>query len=313
LNSNQSDQHLISLVGRDPVSNLLAARFLDLDGNLLIHLPETGHYARRLQKLLPECSLLEINSLDIHQANLQVIAHVDPAVSYQFNLSDGPQGLALISALLWNFFETPLHILIRKGGPDDLYTYFIEDGRIQPPEVKPLPGLLTLEEYLQVWAGGYDQVDPTLELTNGRQEIRDIIFNFVKLFRRSPAWDEYLIGVNLNGPRGEITLDLLVRLKNQVSAVLFRRESADLKRAVELLEKAGQEGYLGSQTQRFLVVNRTPQDDQIFSAAEAKGVSLLTLSKTKPGSFQEGEIQQVIDTIKTRMGQPQKSNNAADR
>lgn len=309
MNSTPGDKILISLVGSDPISILLTARFLDLSGNVLIHTPETRDAAQRLEKMLPGCGLLEVDSWEFYKNYLQVIAFLDPSADYQFNLSDGSRELALISAFLLNLIEAPLYILNRGGVGDDLYTYSIEDGKIQPPEVRSLPGLLTLGEYLQVCVGEYAQVDPTAELAEGRQEIRDLILNFVKLLRRTAAADEDLIGVKLTGPRGEITLDLMMRIENQVSAVIFRRESADLTRAIDLLGAAGQESCLGPQTHRFLVIDGSLEDGQLFSAAETQGISIVTLSRPSAGSLREGEIQRVLESILAEMSSPKRSSS----
>jgi hypothetical protein len=298
----RGDKVLVSLVGSDPATTLLPARFLDLDGNTLIHAPDMKDVARCLAKLLPGSSLLEIDSRDLQKSFLQVIAFLDPFADYQFNLSDGPLNLAIISTLIWDYFETPLHILNREDGGDSLYTYLIEDGKIQPPEAKPLPGLLTLKEYLQVGAGEYTQIDPTVDLTVERSKVRESILSFLKILRRTAAADEDLIGVLLAGPSGDITLDLMLRVNNQIGAVIFGSKSADLSRAVNQLIAVGQETCLGPQTNRFLIVDKAPISNQLFSIAEAHRISILTPNRSRSSNLQKDEgIQHVVSRIVSTM------------
>ena len=297
MNSKQRDKLLFSVIGKDPILTLLTARFLDLDGNVLIHKPETRVEAQRLEKVMSGSSLFEVTSQEFYKSHLQVIAFLDPTADYHFNLSDGPRNLTLISTLIWNLVKTPLYILKRESGAYKLYTYLFEDGKFQPPEEQLLPGLLTLEEYLHVCVGSYAQIDPTSRLVEGRQEIRDIILSFLKILRRTSAADEDMIGIKLTGPREEITLDLVVRKRNQVKVIIFRRETDDLSRAVEHLVTAGQESYLGPQTNRFLVIVGSLDNAELFSNAKAQGISIISLDHNLADNRQDEGVQMMLREI----------------
>jgi hypothetical protein len=273
---------LISLVGEQPIPNLLVARALRPAAVVWACTQHTEPIAERLCALLPAgvCAprppplpaynaeqtrqMLE-SYLDRHGAGQEVV----------LNLTGGTKPMAWAALLLAAARDLPFVYLQTEGDQMLLYRYRVRDGRFQQEARDPLPPLVTIEDYLHAH-GLHDWHVKTGE--------RDPFEALLDPYLRH-ACDE--VSANLDFDAFEI--DFVVRRGNRVGVVECKRgawRDINARRAgMDQLVIASEEKYLGTYTARLLITDRALTSNQA-ALAQARHIRVLALASAQRPGFQ---------------------------
>jgi hypothetical protein len=262
-----SQMILVSLIGEQPIPNLLAARQLAATRNLLFYAEKTRQVAEKLQQLLPGASLEPIEPFDF-EAALRAFETRCPPHSI-INLTGGTKVMAFAAYEFAHQKGLPA-VYVESDQQRSRLFRLDPDYRQQAP--LELPALITIEDYLRAFLGerfGARRVVPDNEGHRFEHTIAEAI---------RPVVDEAKEAVSL---QGVVDLDLVVRCGNQVGILEAKLGKNDLKHAIDQLNTAGGQKYLGTYTRKFLV---SDQDWGAFSdlkeLAEARQITVIEL----PGS-----------------------------
>ncbi len=265
---------LISLVGEQPVPNLLPARWLKPDGVLLIHTDFTERVATNLQHLLePESHvwLCPVPAYDIVEFQAKVREFLAMNLSgwdLIFNLTGGTKLMALAALGLVQSHRASFVYLQTEGNQSRLYHYVLEDGEFRQYKVEDLQAVITLDDFLMMHLAEY-QVVGFARTPEGEFEkaVHDALQAHV---------DEILAGVKKGGA---LEIDLVIRCGNQVGIVEVKSgKKARSKEGLDQLNTAGGREFLGIYTQKFLVVGTSWERlSNLKALAEARRVIVIEL------------------------------------
>jgi hypothetical protein len=241
---------MISLVGEQPIPNLLPIRYQSPIAVVLVHSDFTEAAAHRLEPLLPvgcEPVYCPASAYDI-EATRQALVRLIEEKSWTareliFNLTGGTKAMALAAYLAATEQRAHFLYLQSEGKQTRLYRYqFDVEGRPQLAEDRLLPGLITIDDYLRAFVGHY-------KLTGFANEDAGGLFERAIHVALEPVVDEIMVGVKL---MGALDVDFVVRCDNQVG-IIEAKTGAGVKKGLDQLNSAGGQRYLGTYTQKILV------------------------------------------------------------
>ena len=296
---------MISLVGEQPIPNLLPVRHLQPDKLLLLTTFRTRQTAERLRQLIqadvytPQVdayALLETR--DVLDAKLKEIWEGEEPLI--FNFTGGTKNMALAAYMVATRYAAPLLYFQTEGHQSLLHEYRFNNEELVFWKKTSLPTLITNHDYIFAHVGEYQ----TLGL--GR-ETSDILG---KQFERQvhdallPHVDEITPGVK---PIGDLDIDLIVRCGNQVGLVEVKSGN-NTRKGINQLKTAGSREYFGTYTERFLVSNidwsqrRNQQQltDEVGDAIHV--VEVQAFSQTNPVVSDES-AQKIASIICRELGQ----------
>jgi hypothetical protein len=133
-----------------------------------------------------------------------------------------------------------------------LRRYRTEDGQAFLEEDLELPSLITIADYLNAHAPGFE-VDGFGRDKRGRintgGKFESTIFEALE-----PHVDEIVAGIRPGGVANQIEIDLMVRIGNNVG--LVEAKTGVNKAGIDQLDTAGNPVYLGKYAAKFLVTGR---------------------------------------------------------
>ncbi|MDI6769879.1 MAG: DUF1887 family CARF protein [Anaerolineales bacterium] len=266
---------LLSLIGEQPIPNLLPIRHFKPSTTLAVHSDFTQKAAARLEKLIAGQVAfwpLQVNAYDIHAIQTALLAEIQrrklAASDLLFNLTGGTKPMSLAAYLVAAELGAPLVYLQSEGKRSRLFRYEFREGTPVLMADSILPGLIKIDDYLHVYVDAYTRKEFSLDQEGGRFE--RAIFDIL-----APAVDEILPGVNL---QGAVDIDLVVRCGNQVGIVEVKLGLNKLKMAIDQLNTAGGQKYLGTYTQKFLVSDQTwSERSNLKALAEARQITVIEL------------------------------------
>jgi hypothetical protein len=273
---------LISLVGEQPIPNLLAARALRPATVVWACSQRTEPIAERLCTLLPSgvCAHdpLLLPAYNAEQARQTLEAYVDrhcAGAEVLLNLTGGTKPMAWAALLLAAARDLPFVYLQTEGQQMLLSRYRVRDGRFHPEARDPVPALITVEDYLhahglQAWhvkSGERDPFEAMLE----------------PCLRRT--CDEVLANLDFDA----FEADFVVRRGNRVGVIECKRgvqRDRNARRAgMDQLVIASEEKYLGTYTARLLVTDRAVSAN-LDALAQARQIHVLPLASAQRPGFQ---------------------------
>lgn len=280
---------LITLVGEQPIPNLLPIRYLKPERVVLVH--TTGHsgterVARRVAALLPPgvAAYVPVDAYALGAIRAVLETQLAAERDLLFNLTGGTKPMNFAAYALAAERGAPFLYFQTEGprGRDQrslLYRYRWEGDRPVLAQREELPGgLITLDEYLRAHLAGYQADDPFMEQpkpTSGwifERAVYQALYGWV---------DEVLAGVRPEGVQEQVEMDLLVRCGNQV-AVLELKSYGSGKEAIDQLTTAAAREYLGTYTARLAVIGGRV-DERFKALARALRVGVVAFPNYRAG------------------------------
>lgn len=280
---------LVTLVGEQPIPNLLPARYLQPQRVLFVHttgLRGTEAVARRVAALLKDvpCDLALVDAYDIPQIRARLVEKLSGVRDCLFNLTGGTKPMTFAAYTLAQAQQSPFVYFQTEGprGRDQQSLLYRYEWRNVEPALAgkvELPGnLLTIDDYLRAHLPGYESPDPQME-----QEQPTDGWRFEKAVHDAlHGWaDEVLAGVRPKGVKEQVEIDLLVRGGNQV-AVLELKSHGSGKDAIDQLTTAAAREYLGTYATRIAVIGGRV-DDRFKALAVALRVGVVEFPAYRAG------------------------------
>jgi hypothetical protein len=150
---------LISLIGEQPIPNLLPIRYLQPAENLLVYTAKTEPVARRLRRIVsgrPDLAAdLRAEPYDFDGLRQQLAARLAGRGEVLFNLTGGTKMMALAAFSLAAQGGFPFVYMENKGST--LLRYHFESGASVLKETTPLPKLISTRDYLNAHLDGFQE------------------------------------------------------------------------------------------------------------------------------------------------------------
>ncbi len=278
---------LLSLIGEQPIPNLLPIRALEPDENILVYTRTTEKVARRLRKLISghddlkdDLCVLPYNFEQALQVMNERLANVPDVL---FNLTGGTKMMALAAYALatqrqaeFIYFESEKHKAI-------MYRYGYKAGGVPHRKARQeLPPLITAADYLNAHLPGFRETgfstDDRGNLTSGGLFEKAVYQALVRRF------EDVLAGVKPEGVADQIEIDLVIRCDNQVGIAEVKLGGGDSgKRGLDQLKMAGGREYLGTYTTQFMIVARKQLSRKIEKLAHERGVNVIYVPEYQDG------------------------------
>lgn len=285
---------LISLVGEQPLPILLPALHLNPSHNILIHTDLTEPVAHRLQTVMENstCHLLKADLHDIEgiAEEIESLIHAArPMLTDRGTGNNEEQEIVLNPTGAKKVMAFGMLVqTLRAGGSfiylesekrvNTLYSYKLIDGTFkskEPPVV--LHDLLDLETYLKSSVKSHK----IREVQKGKENLFEVV---VEEALKSSDID-YLPRVCPDGINGQLEIDFVVRLGNQVGILELKSGKNSPKQGLDQLAMAGGKDYLGTYTAKFLVVTQELEEKvkNVRPLAKARHIEIITIPDYVPG------------------------------
>lgn len=275
---------MISLVGEQPIPNLLPLKDRPPELAVLVHSEKTGTQARCVGALLGgniRVDYLVGDPYDI-EATRAILQEYTARYGWAgtevtFNLTGGTKSMALAAFQVAQECRAEFLYLQTEGRRSRAYRYGFDDGgSVRLLESRVLPSLVDLVTYIRAHVGGYQERGPSSP-PGGTFEraVADAL---------KPWMDEILVGVKIGGA---LDLDLVVRCENQVGVVEAKAGKIK-KEGIDQLNTAAGREYLGTYTQKILVQDR-PWDhttSSLLELARARNIEVVSV----PSFAKTGQI-----------------------
>ncbi len=273
---------LITLVGEQPIPNLLPVRYLKPESVLYICTEKTRPVGERLIKLSPEGRMVIVQPYDIARIDSALEKALEGAGQVIVNLTGGTKPMCLAAYQFAARHGFPILYIDSEKRPPRLQTYQVEQKALILEEDCAIPAVISADDYLRAHLPGYQLEGFSREgghLTDGglfEKTVHDTL---------KGHFDELLAGVRPEGVAGQIEIDLIVRSGNRVAIAEVKLGDAagkGPKAGLDQLNTAAGREYLGIYAGRVLVTGRT-QNAPIRRLASARGIHLVELPGYIPG------------------------------
>lgn len=289
---------MISLVGEQPIPNLLPIQHIRPREALFVHTDQTQQIAQRLKDLVQshqtQVHLLSTDPYDIQRIQTDLRDYIQnqrwPESELLFNLTGGTKTMVLAAYQIAMALRAPFVYLQSEGRQSRLYRYEFGTDEYRKIRDEVLPGLITIDDYLRAHVGSYtsktDEAKPEIQSEGHgiRPEQLGILFEKAIEEALVGCVDEVKRGVILGGAR---ELDLVVRLRNQVGVIQAKTgEKAKGKVGLDQLNAACARDYLGTYTAKILVINQKWDHtrENLRELAEAWNITVVELPSFTPDS-----------------------------
>lgn len=265
---------LISLVGEQPIPNLLVARALKPETAVWAYTQRTQEVAERIGRLLPDSMrpaepLPSLPPYNAEQARQMLDAYLAEHAASRptvLNLTGGTKPMALAALAVAAARNLPFVYLQTEGADTVLYHYRLRDGRFLEEPRSVLPPLVSVADYLRAHG-----LEAWFEKTGDRDPLEELID---PILRRE--CDEVEANLDFNA----FEVDFVIRRGNKVGVVECKRglrRDQNAKRAgMDQLVIASEEKYLGTYTARILVTDR-PLSPNLRALADARRIRVVLL------------------------------------
>jgi hypothetical protein len=295
---------LISLIGEQPIPNLLLVRALRPQRSILVYTGRTQATAMRLRAIISgehdsEQDLC-IPAFDFDHALKLMQARLAGEDEMIFNLTGGTKMMAMAAFAL--AIQTSSPFIYIENEHSRLHRYHFASGQVNAEPLQELPTLIDIDDYLRAHLPGYRITGfhrrENGELDNGGL-FEQAVFNAV-----NGQVDEVLAGVRPEGSAGQIELDLVVRCGNQVGIAEIKLGGGPSpKNALDQLKMAGEPSYLGTYTALFLVIARAHLPSEgLEELARQRSITVIHLPDYQKGQpLPEADAGRLAETIRQRL------------
>ncbi len=302
---------LISLVGEQPIPNLLPILYLKPDQNLLVHSAFEGsrRAAKRLKSLAEEFGVtthfLELkDAYNPIRIRSQLLETLKDQTDLIFNLTGGTK-LMVIAAYEAARELNASCVYYQTEGPRGrdqrsvLYRYAFDTlGQLEETaKISPLPPLLTLDSYLKAHLDGYEPNRKSKDKNDINWE-RAVRFESAIRQALSPFVDEYMQNVVPQGVKDQAEIDALIRCGNHIGVLELKiGGEGSGKHAVDQLTTIAAREYLGTYVSRFLIT-QIAEEDRYKALATALRVEVIELREYRDGKpLTTNDLQLLKDRI----------------
>lgn len=293
------DAVMISLVGEQPIPNLLPVKLDNPTIVALIHTERTQPISQRLKKLIPQAQLVgpvdpyDVAAIEGIISNWITTLEVKAAITY--NLTGGTKTMMLAAYRVAEQHTSPLLYFQTEGRQSLVYRYhFLLDRKLALQERVEIPGILTIHDYLNAYLDSF-QVTGYSRDAGGtfEQAIHQALDGSV---------DEVVAGVKVGGA---LDIDLVLRRGNRVGVVEAKTgKKAREKGGIDQLNTAASPVYLGTYTSKFLVIDQRWDNScaNLCELAEARGITVIELpSYAQHGALSSEDQQTLVQQIVSRL------------
>lgn len=248
---------LLSLIGEQPIPNLLVSRALKAERNLLAFTPTTRRVADNLQAMLPGASLHQVADYDLPQALDQIEALCTPQTVV--NLTGGTKPMALAAYEVARKHGLAVVYLQSEGSANVLYQYHFANGRPVLHQRQELPSLITIADYLRAHG-----LQP--QFKTGPQNAQEAGLR---------AWLEKQVDECLHNLVFEaLEMDFILRRGNRVAVVEAKMSKKNTRQGIDQLNTIAGRAYLGTYTGKVWIVGQ-PLGPQLVHLAAARQIHVV--------------------------------------
>ena len=271
---------LISLIGEQPIPNLLPIRHLQPAENLLVYTSKTEAVARRLRRIVsgrPDMDAdLRAEPYDFDGLRLRLENKLKDRVEVLVNLTGGTKMMAMAAFSL--AAERGLPFVYMENQKSTLLRYHFEGGKPVLKESLGLPELISTEDYLHAHLDSFTvegfSKDDRGSLTDGGLFERAVFGALKAHFGES----NILAGVRPSGVAGQIDIDLVIRVGNQVGIAEVKLGGGEgPKKGLDQLKMAGESDYLGTYTAQFLITASRGLNSSLQTLATNRKIKVIAL------------------------------------
>lgn len=290
---------MLSLVGEQPLPNLLPAYFLKPEAVVLIHTERTKRVSGRLAKMLSQATPLEVDPYDILEIEQAIRTEIGksqrPATELVFNLTGGTKAMALAAYRLAEAMRAAFVYFQTEGRQSRLYQYgWNSDGQPELLQQADLPGLISIKDYVTAHTGTFQITGPSKQ-AGGHFEaaIASILRGVV---------DEVEVGVKFSGA---LDADLIIRSGNRIAMIEAKTGGrARSKEGIDQLNTIAGPEYFGTYTTKILIIDQEwdKTRSNLRKLAEARNITIVELpGYNTTGVIDAVEAQRLIDLVKAKL------------
>ncbi len=261
-------------VGEQPISNLVPIKSLNPKNVVFFVTERTNGIGVALNSTIGEKGAIEkvdpyniseiistLTSLIANQENLFCISDI------AFNLTGGTKPMVLAGFSICQKFKFPFCYLQSEGGKSILYTYRWENNEPKLRERKALPGIICLDEYIEIHVG------KKYRKRKDTDKYEMLVHNCLQY-----EVDEIKRNICLTD---SLEVDLILRVGNQVGIVEIKTKNKALKKeGIDQLNTAGGREYLGTYTKKFYIADREyPENNKAL--AKERNITVIELKNSK--------------------------------
>jgi len=295
---------MISLIGEQPIPNLLPIR-QDRPGKVLLAYTErTREVCDRLERILRrggiEVHLLLVLPAHIVQTREALKREIlekrqwDPN-RLTFNLTGGTKAMALAAYQLAEAWRCPFIYVESDERESRMLRYeFNRDGALASHTEDALGGVITLDDYLTAYLGTYT---PNGFASNEGGKFERAVYDALR-----PEVDDEDIKAGVHHA-GVVDIDLAFRYQNQVGVAEVKLGGLKLDH-LEHITTIGQ-ALLGTYTRKFIITGASADDrPDLKKLAQSLEITVIELPgyNRQSGSLVDADRRRLAQTVRERLG-----------
>ncbi len=296
---------LISLIGEQPIPNLLPIRHLKPSQLLLVYTSRTSQHVKRLEKLVTndvqQLVTIQIEPYAILETREAIVEKLEEVTQQSakltLNITGGTKNMSLAAYMVAARFASPVIYLQTEGHQSLLHQYHFVEDELQLQNRQILPTLINNHDYIFAHVGEYQPLGHDRKTSDQR----GILFEKEVVARLSPCVDEITVGIK---PIADLEIDLVVRCGNQVGIVEVKT-GKKTRLGIDQLNTAGGRAYFGTYTEKFLVSDFPDwaQRSNQTELAETRNIQIIELpSFAQNNQISNLEAQYLVQTICQKLG-----------
>jgi len=291
---------MISLVGEQPIPNLLAVLYEQPQRVVLVCTERTRVVSKRLGLLLKERGIsVEDKPVDVDAYDMAEIESKLKGIIGEkswspdkivFNLTGGTKPMALAAYRLAEQLSGPFLYVQSEGKKSVVYHYRFSERGPELEKAGEVPPVLDIDIYLRAHPhlGKYSESQP-------KNEFEQMVFEVLRT-----GLDEVKTSVKPTG-LGGIEIDLVLRCGNHVGiAEVKTGGKARKKEGVEQIITAAEQRFLGTYTKKFLILDREYESNN-RKLAMAHGITVIELPSAQDGELSKEDAEKLTHTVKTEL------------
>jgi Holliday junction resolvase-like predicted endonuclease len=247
---------MVSLIGEQPIPNLLPIRYLNPEQVLLLYTDRTSKVNENLKKLITDTT--NVNDLPIDPYNIQaitqallnnkVIKNSKTPHGLCFNLTGGTKPMAFAAYQVAERLRSHFIYLQSERHKSILYHYEFSNTGFVLKNKDEIPEVIEIDDYLKVH--GFTNYSSSIPENPFETAVSNALNNAVKNAKLSEVKTNINIG-------GSLEIDLIIRHKNQIGVAEVKSgKAAQSKQGIDQLNTASEQRFLGTYVTKFLILDR---------------------------------------------------------